>query len=168
MPVTHGEDVPIVLKVAPPGRTFLPENGGRTGGTSAIILICGHYGNWMSGSGRIWRPQEISIANVLTGGELSAMVIMDAISQLVRCSEYESASSDSRFRWGFWNILTTQAAAISGDGRVPESTSLQEPPGIEAWHARPCWGRGKGARSAQEEGALTIEEKDGLICLLIT
>ena len=92
----------------------------------------------MSGSGRIWSTREISIGDyVLTGGELSAMVIVDAVSRLVPgvLGNCESASSDS-FSMGLLEYPHyTRPAEYRGWG-VPEVLLSGNHREIEAWRRR--------------------------------
>ena len=65
--------------------------------------------------------REISIGDfVLTGGELSAMVVVDAVTRLIPgvLGNYDSASYDS-FSTGFWSILTIHVLAATEAGRFP-------------------------------------------------
>jgi tRNA (guanine37-N1)-methyltransferase len=51
-------------------------------GYTDIIIICGHYEGIDARVKKIFRPEEISIGPyILTGGELPALVIIDAVSR---------------------------------------------------------------------------------------
>ncbi|MDR1327356.1 MAG: tRNA (guanosine(37)-N1)-methyltransferase TrmD [Heliobacteriaceae bacterium] len=63
-----------------------------------IILLCGHYEGFDERIREIIKPREISIGDfVLTGGELPALCIMDAVSRKIKgtLGKIESADQDS-------------------------------------------------------------------------
>jgi len=123
VPVT-GEDVPIVL-MTPQGERFCQKMAEELAGHQQIILVCGHYEGVDERVRTHLATREISIGDyVLTGGELSAMVIVDAVSRLVPgCSEIANPPHRTRFRWGFSNIPTTRGPPRIGDGRFPRCFS---------------------------------------------
>jgi tRNA (guanine37-N1)-methyltransferase len=68
-----------------------------------LVVICGHYEGIDERVREILKPREISIGDyVLTGGEIPAMVLVDAVSRLVPgvLGRMESAEEDS-FSRGF-------------------------------------------------------------------
>jgi len=82
--VVSGEDDSIVILLSPQGRPFsqgIAENLTRY---SQIVLICGHYEGIDERIRTHLIDDEISIGDyVLTGGEVPAMVIVDAVSRLI-------------------------------------------------------------------------------------
>jgi len=113
--------------------------------------------------------REISIGDyVLTGGELSAMVIVDAVSRLVPgvLGNCESASSDS-FSMGLLEYPHyTRPAAYRG-WEVPEVLLSGNHREIEAWRRRESLLRTRKRRpDLLKNRVLTVEEKgwlDGFI-----
>lgn len=72
-----------VLLMSPQGKPFLQEDACSLAENSDVILICGHYEGFDE---RICSlaTQEYSIGDyVLTGGELPALIIVDAVGRLV-------------------------------------------------------------------------------------
>lgn len=72
-----------VILLNPQGKTFDQEMAKRLSKLNQVILICGRYEGFDE---RVKKfvDQEISIGNyVLTGGELPAMIIVDAVTRLV-------------------------------------------------------------------------------------
>ncbi len=66
------------------GRTFTHEVAVELAQHSRIALVCGHYEGVDERVREHLCSDEISIGNyVLTGGELPAMVIVDAVSRLI-------------------------------------------------------------------------------------
>ena len=63
-----------------------------------IIMLCGHYEGFDERIREIIKPKEISIGDfVLTGGELPALCLMDAVSRKIEgtLGKIESAHEDS-------------------------------------------------------------------------
>ncbi|MBU0651577.1 MAG: tRNA (guanosine(37)-N1)-methyltransferase TrmD [Proteobacteria bacterium] len=159
-----GEDVPIVL-MTPQGEPFCQKMAEELAGHQQIILICGHYEGVDERVRTHLATREISIGDyVLTGGELSAMVIVDAVSRLVPgvLGNCESASSDS-FSMGLLEYPHyTRPAAYRG-WEVPDVLLSGNHREIEAWRRRESLLRTRKRRpDLLKERALTIEEKKWL------
>lgn len=89
-PIVEGVESALAGKVA---RILITSAGGRsfdqdfaeelTHG-SEVVLICGHYEGIDARVGELLQAEDVSIGNyVLTGGELPAMVIVDAVTRLI-------------------------------------------------------------------------------------
>ena len=78
-----GKGVPVIL-LTPHGRVFSQETARELFGESHLVLICGHYEGIDARVGRHLATHEISLGDyVLTGGELAAMVVTDAVVRLI-------------------------------------------------------------------------------------
>lgn len=91
------EAVPIIL-LTPQGQVFNQGVAEELSAHSRIVLLCGHYEGVDERIRTKLANREISIGDyVLTGGELPAMVLVDAVSRLVPgvLGNAESASADS-------------------------------------------------------------------------
>lgn len=87
-----------VILLTPQGETFKQEIAEELSRYSRIILICGHYEGVDERVREHLVDREISTGDyVLTGGELPAMIIVDAVSRLVPevLGNRESALLDS-------------------------------------------------------------------------
>lgn len=74
---------PIIL-LTPQGRLFTQADAKRLAQEARLSLICGHYEGVDERVRAHLATDELSIGDyVLTGGELAAMVVMDAVSRLV-------------------------------------------------------------------------------------
>ncbi len=74
-------DVPVVL-MTPQGRTFTQEIARELSSLPHVALVCGHYEGVDERIREHLIKDEISIGDyVLTGGELPALVILDAVSR---------------------------------------------------------------------------------------
>ncbi|MGD8244653.1 MAG: tRNA (guanosine(37)-N1)-methyltransferase TrmD [Anaerolineae bacterium] len=78
-----GRSVPVIL-LTPQGRLFTQEIAEALSGQLRIVLICGRYEGVDERVRQHLATDEISIGDyVLTGGELAAMVIIDAVTRQV-------------------------------------------------------------------------------------
>jgi tRNA (guanine37-N1)-methyltransferase len=76
-------EVPVIL-LSPQGRLFTQSVARELSKHPHLVLICGHYEGVDERVRRFLATDEISIGDyVLTGGELPAMVIVDAVTRLV-------------------------------------------------------------------------------------
>ncbi len=88
---------PTVL-LAPQGRRFDQATARQLAGSRELILICGRYEGVDERVTEQWVDLELSIGDfVLTGGELAAMVVMDAVTRLLpgALGNEDSAEQDS-------------------------------------------------------------------------
>ena len=76
-------DAPVIL-LSPQGRLFSQKIAEELSHHSRLILICGHYEGVDERVSEHLATDEISIGDyVLTGGELAAMVVIDAVVRLL-------------------------------------------------------------------------------------
>lgn len=89
---------PRVILLCPQGHVFDQETAKRLANENSLIFICGHYEGIDERVRETLVDEEISIGDfVLTGGELPAMVIIDALTRLIpgALGEEESFVTDS-------------------------------------------------------------------------
>lgn len=73
-----------VILLSPQGKLFNQEYAKKLLNFSHLILICGHYEGVDERIRQALIDEEISIGDyILTGGEIAAMVIIDAVSRLI-------------------------------------------------------------------------------------
>jgi len=73
-----------VILLSAKGKTFIQKDAGRLAKYDQIIFICGRYEGVDERVAKCVADEEISIGNyVLFGGEIPAMVIMEAVSRLL-------------------------------------------------------------------------------------
>ena len=132
-----GEEVPIIL-LTPQGERFSQKMAEELAAYPQLVLVCGHY----EGVDERVRTQlvnrEISIGDyVLTGGELSAMVVVDAVSRLVPgvLGNCESARADS-FSMGLLEYPHYTRPAEYRGWKVPEVLLSGNHREIETWRRR--------------------------------
>lgn len=83
---TLGEELrgATVLAMSAGGRTFTQRMAERLAGMRRIAIVCGRYEGIDSRAIELLAAEEVSIGDyVLTGGELPAAVIVDAVARLV-------------------------------------------------------------------------------------
>jgi tRNA (guanine37-N1)-methyltransferase len=79
----RGTDGHVVL-LCPQGPTFTQATAARLAGGEHLVLLCGHYEGVDERVRQHLVDEEISIGDyVLTGGELPALVVMDAVVRLL-------------------------------------------------------------------------------------
>lgn len=94
----HGEKPGHVVLLSPRGRRMDQEIVEELAGHERIVLLCGRYEGFDQRIIDILRPDELSVGNyVLNGGEVAAMVVVDAVVRLVPgvLGDEESARQDS-------------------------------------------------------------------------
>lgn len=82
---TRAEDPSVrVVLLSPQGARFDQAKAERLAGCRHLLLVCGHYEGVDERIRLHYVDEELSIGDyVLTGGELPAMVVVDAVSRLV-------------------------------------------------------------------------------------
>jgi len=74
----------LVVLMAPDGELFTQRIAEELAGYERLVLVCGHYEGLDERVREALIDREISIGDyVLTGGELAAMVVLDAVARLV-------------------------------------------------------------------------------------
>jgi tRNA (guanine37-N1)-methyltransferase len=91
---------PRVIYMSPQGKVFDQEKAAELSRLDGLLIICGHYEGVDERVLDSFIDEEISIGDyVLTGGELPAMVLVDAVSRLVPgvLAGTESFTEESHF-----------------------------------------------------------------------
>ena len=118
---TRGTPGSVVL-LSPQGRTFTQAEAERLGRLEHIVLLCGRYEGMDERVRDMVATEEISIGDyVLSGGELAALVVVDAVSRLVPgvVGDEQSVAQDSFSRGLLDYPHYTRPAEIAGH-RVPD------------------------------------------------
>lgn len=75
---------PRMLLPSPVGRTFTQEMARDLAGESRLVIICGRYEGYDERIVLGWPIEEVSVGDyILTGGEVPAMTIVDAVTRLL-------------------------------------------------------------------------------------
>ncbi|NOX58398.1 MAG: tRNA (guanosine(37)-N1)-methyltransferase TrmD [Planctomycetes bacterium] len=75
---------PSLIMLTPQGQTLTQSLANELSGCDRLVLLCGHYEGFDDRIREGLSPREVSVGDyVLTGGEVAAMVLMDAVVRLV-------------------------------------------------------------------------------------
>jgi tRNA (guanine37-N1)-methyltransferase len=159
------EGIPIIL-LTPQGERFCQKMAEELSRHPQLILICGHYEGVDERVRVHLVNREISIGDyILTGGELSAIVLVDAVSRLVPgvLGNCDSAVLDS-FSMGVLEYPHYTRPAEYQGWEVPEVLLSGNHREIEAWRRRESLIRTRNRRPDLLAGAvLTEQEKKWLV-----
>lgn len=130
-----GEKPRRVIYVTPQGKPFHQKMAKELSAEEELIFLCGHYEGIDERVLEEIVTDEISLGDyVLTGGELAAMVMVDAIARLVPCVLHngESAETES-FGDGLLEYPQYSRPEIWHGKRVPEILLSGDHAKVDAW-----------------------------------
>ncbi|MBF0135265.1 MAG: tRNA (guanosine(37)-N1)-methyltransferase TrmD [Magnetococcales bacterium] len=90
-----------VIMLTPQGKTFTQKDAQRVARLSHVVLVCGHYEGVDERFTQARVDEEMSLGDfVLTGGEIAAMAVVDAVARLVPgvLGDAESCQADSFYQ----------------------------------------------------------------------
>ncbi len=158
------EETPIIL-LTPQGERFSQKMAEELAAHRQLVLVCGHYEGVDERVRTELASREISIGDyVLTGGELSAMVVVDAVSRLVPgvLGNCESAQADS-FSTGLLEYPHYTRPAEYRGWKVPDVLLRGNHREIEMWRRRESLLRTRRRRpDLLTDTALTEQERGWL------
>lgn len=128
---------PVVL-LTPQGRVFRQADAERLAGEERFALICGHYEGFDERISEHLATEELSIGDfVLTGGELAAMVVIDAVARLLPgvLGSDESAVADSHASGLLQHPQYTRPAEFRG-WTVPDVLLSGDHQAVARWRRR--------------------------------
>ena len=153
----------IAAALSPAGRQFTQKQAHRLSELDHLILICGHYEGMDE---RIYRhvDEEISIGDyVLTGGEIAAMAVSDAVIRLLPGALRSESTSEESFENGLLEYPQyTQPAVYEGEA-VPEVLLSGNHARIRRWRLKESLRRTLERRPDLLEGRQFTEEEIALI-----
>ncbi len=127
-----------LVMMTPEGETFSHRIAMELASEKALLILCGHYEGFDERIRTGLKPREISIGDfVLTGGEIPAMAVIDAVVRLVPgvlgCAESGKRDSFARDLLGFPQY--TRPRVFRGM-EVPEVLLSGDHAKIEEWRER--------------------------------
>jgi tRNA (guanine37-N1)-methyltransferase len=128
----------VVALLSPQGRTFSQAEAERLSGLSHVVLICGRYEGLDERVGALLAAEEISIGDyVLSGGELPALIVIDAVSRLVPgvVGTRQSVEEES-FARGLLDYPQYTRPAQFGGLKVPEVLLSGNHADVHRWRRR--------------------------------
>jgi tRNA (guanine37-N1)-methyltransferase len=126
---------PVVLLSAR-GRPFRHEDAVRFAVEPDLTFLCGHYKDVDQRVADYLATHEVSIGDfVLSGGELAALVVLDAVVRLLpgAMGDHESASSDSFYEGEMLSPPSYTRPPDYRGHRVPEVLQSGDHARIDAW-----------------------------------
>jgi len=160
----RGPPVAVVL-LTPQGRPFRQAEAARMSHLSHVVLLCGRYEGMDERVRELVATDEVSIGDyVLSGGELPALVIIDAISRLVPgvVGDEQSVEQDS-FSDGVLDYPHyTRPAEFSGR-RVPDVLLSGHHGDVRRWRRKTALARTLERRPELLDDAVLDDEDRALL-----
>lgn len=125
-----------IILLSPKGKTFNQKTARKLAKMNHLILICGHYEGVDERVRKYLIDEDISIGNyVLSGGELPAMVVVDAVSRLLpKVLEKEGAAEIESFSPGLKKMLKTGGHQLRVTSQqLIEFPQYTRPPTFKGW-----------------------------------
>lgn len=151
---------PRVIFLTPQGRTFCQELAEELAREEDLIFLCGHYEGIDERVLEEIVTDEVSVGDyVLTGGELAAMVMIDAIARLVPgvLHNQESVCTES-FQGNLLEYPQYSRPEVWHDKRVPEVLLSGDHKKIAAWRLEKARERTKEKRPDLYEKYQTAQD----------
>jgi len=129
------EDEPgRVIFFTPAGVPFTQALAEELAGYERLVMVCGRYEGFDERALSL-ADLELSIGDyVLTGGELPAMVVVDAVSRLLPgVLGHEDSASDESFSDGLLEYPQYTRPAVYRGSEVPEALRSGDHPRVAAW-----------------------------------
>ncbi len=149
-----------LIFLTPEGRRFNQETAAELAAAKRLILVCGRYEGFDERIFEILRPERLSLGDfILSGGEVAAMAVMDAVIRLLPdvLGSAESALADS-FSPGSHGLLDhphyTQPV-VYRELAVPEVLRSGNHALINAWRREKAF-----AKTREFRGDLLMPEGD--------
>jgi tRNA (guanine37-N1)-methyltransferase len=161
---TRGTPDSVVL-LSPQGRTFNQGAAERLALLGHVVLLCGRYEGMDERVRDVVATEEVSIGDyVLSGGELAALVIVDAVSRLVPgvVGDEQSVAQDSFARGLLDYPHYTRPAEIAGH-RVPDVLLSGHHADVRRWRRKAALVRTLDRRPDLIATATLDEEEQALL-----
>ncbi len=134
-PVRKNARAPRVLYMSPQGKTFSQEMAEELSKEDELIFLCGHYEGIDERVLEEIVTDYVSVGDyVLTGGELPAMVMVDAVSRMVPGVLHNGISAElESFQGNLLEYPQYSRPEIWHEKRVPEVLLSGHHANIEKW-----------------------------------
>jgi len=153
-----------VILTSPQGRRFTQAGAQRLSGAAHVVLLCGRYEGF-DDRVRERVTEELSIGDyVLTGGELPALVVLDAVARFVPgvVGDERSVAEDS-FTRGLLDFPQYTRPPEIGSLRVPEVLLSGNHAEIRRWRKREALSRTLDRRPDLLDDAVLDDEEMKLL-----
>ena len=158
-------DPDAVVLLTPQGRPFTQAEAERLSGLSHIVLLCGRYEGMDERVRELVATEELSIGDyVLSGGELAALVIVDAVSRLVPgvVGDEQSVEQDSFSRGLLDYPHYTRPAEFAGL-KVPDVLLSGHHADVRRWRKKQALARTLARRPELIDEARLDDEERALL-----
>ena len=135
--------LPRVIYMSPQGRPFTQQKARELAACDRLVLVCGRYEGVDERFLDTEVDEELSVGDyVLSGGELPALVVMDAVTRLLpgALGDADSSQEDS-FMDGLLDYPHYTRPEVIDDQRVPEELLGGNHAVIRRWRAKQALGR---------------------------
>jgi tRNA (guanine37-N1)-methyltransferase len=156
-----------VILLSPAGRLFNQEMAVELAQRPALLLICGHY-EGVDERVRHFVDEEISIGDyVLTGGEIPALVVVDAVTRLIPgVLGNEEATAEESFQTGLLEYPHYTRPREFEGLTVPEVLLSGDHARIARWRREQALRRTKALRpELLDQATLSLEDQEFLAIL---
>ena len=160
----RGAGKTTVLLTSPQGTVFTQAGAARLSAKEHVVLLCGRY-EGVDERVRARVDEEVSIGDyVLSGGELPALVVLDAVARFVPgvVGDDQSVAEDSFSRWLLDFPHYTRPAAV-GSERVPDVLLSGNHAEIRRWRKRESLARTLARRPELLDTAVLDEEERAIL-----
>jgi len=155
------EEKPYVVYMSPQGKVFSQQDAERLSEKKHVVILCGHYEGVDERVLEEIVDEEISSGDyVLTGGEIPAMMVVDAVSRMIPgvLSSKESYEKESIYSGLLEHPQYTRPVEFLGK-KVPDVLLSGHHLNIEAWQRKESIKRTLKKRPELIENA-NLSEKD--------
>ena len=123
-----------VVYLTPQGKTLNQQKVEELSKEEHLILLCGHYEGIDQRAIDVIQPEEISVGDyVLTGGELPAMVLIDAVSRYVEGVLNKESIQEESFANGLLEYPQYTRPEVFEGIKVPDVLLSGNHQNIEKW-----------------------------------
>lgn len=160
----HCGGIPRVLHLSPQGRCFDQRLAEELAKEEELVFLCGHYEGVDERALELLHTENISIGDyVLTGGELPALVMIDAISRLVSGVLNKEASHEiESFSNGLLEYPQYTRPEIYEGRKVPEILLSGDHKKVDCWRQRQSLLRTKERRPELYEAYIRAHPEEAL------
>ena len=154
-----------MVLLSPQGRPFTQAEAERLGRLEHVVLLCGRYEGMDERVRELVATEELSIGDyVLSGGELAALVVVDAVSRLVPgvVGDEQSVAQDSFSRGLLDYPHYTRPAEFAGH-RVPDVLLSGHHADVRRWRRKAALARTLDRRPELIATAALDEEERALL-----